>query len=154
MAIRATVLALLLALVGGGATALAMDKTITLTVDGQDRTLPIFAGDVAAALQAAGIVAAPQDRVEPCAAHVDRQRRPRHLQPRPQADPRTRGRRSARSGRPRPPLGQRSPGWRAGPADPDVHLAEHRVSRWPGSRWSSGVPHKVTFTDGRAPRPR
>jgi uncharacterized protein YabE (DUF348 family) len=65
VAIRATVLALLLALVGGGATALAMDKTITLTVDGQDRTVHTFAGDVASALQAAGINAAPQDRVEP-----------------------------------------------------------------------------------------
>ena len=65
MAVRATVLALLLALVGGGATALAMDKTITLTVDGQDRTVHTFAGDVASALQAAGIAAAPQDRVEP-----------------------------------------------------------------------------------------
>jgi len=65
VAVRATVLALLLALVGGGATALAMDKTITLTVDGQDRTVHTFAGDVAAALQAAGIAAAPQDRVEP-----------------------------------------------------------------------------------------
>src|SRR5256885_987788 len=31
---RATVLAVLLALVGGGATALAMDKTVTLVVDG------------------------------------------------------------------------------------------------------------------------
>ena len=65
VAVRATVLALLLALVGGGATALAMDKTITLTVDGQDRTVHTFAGDVEAALQAAGIAAAPQDRVEP-----------------------------------------------------------------------------------------
>ena len=65
VAVRATVLALLLALVGGGATALAMDKTITLTVDGHDRTVHTFAGDVEAALQAAGIAAAPQDRVEP-----------------------------------------------------------------------------------------
>ncbi len=65
VAVRATVLALLLALVGGGGAALAMDKTITLTVDGQDRTVHTFAGDVAAALQAAGISAAPEDRVEP-----------------------------------------------------------------------------------------
>jgi uncharacterized protein YabE (DUF348 family) len=65
IAVRATALALLLAVVGGGATAVAMDKTVTLTVDGQDRTVHTFAGDVASALQAAGISAAPQDRVEP-----------------------------------------------------------------------------------------
>jgi uncharacterized protein YabE (DUF348 family) len=65
VAVRATALALLIALVGGGATALAMDKTITVTVDGQDRTVHTFAGDVGSALQAAGIDAAPQDRVEP-----------------------------------------------------------------------------------------
>ena len=65
LTVRATALALLLALVGGGATALAMDKTITLTVDGQDRVVHTFAGDVGSALLAAGIDAAPQDRVEP-----------------------------------------------------------------------------------------
>jgi resuscitation-promoting factor RpfB len=65
LTVRATALALLLALVGGGATAVAMDKAITVTVDGQDRVVHTFAGDVAAALQAAGISAAPQDRVEP-----------------------------------------------------------------------------------------
>ena len=48
-----------------GPTALAMDKTVTVTVDGQDRTVHTFAGDVAGALAAAGISAAPQDRVEP-----------------------------------------------------------------------------------------
>jgi uncharacterized protein YabE (DUF348 family) len=65
LTVRAIALALLLALVGGGATAVAMDKAITVTVDGQDRVVHTFAGDVAAALQAAGISAAPQDRVEP-----------------------------------------------------------------------------------------
>ncbi|MBV9921195.1 MAG: transglycosylase family protein, partial [Pseudonocardia sp.] len=65
VAVRAAALALLIALVGGGATALALDKTITVTVDGQDRTLHTFAGDVASALRAAGIDAATQDRVEP-----------------------------------------------------------------------------------------
>jgi resuscitation-promoting factor RpfB len=65
LAIRASALAVLLALVGGGATAVAMDKAITVTVDGKDRVVHTFAGDVAAALQAAGISAAPQDRVEP-----------------------------------------------------------------------------------------
>jgi uncharacterized protein YabE (DUF348 family) len=65
VAVRATALAVLVALLGGGTTALAMDKTITVSVDGQDRTVHTFAGDVGSALQAAGITAAPQDRVEP-----------------------------------------------------------------------------------------
>ncbi|MBW0117405.1 resuscitation-promoting factor, partial [Pseudonocardia abyssalis] len=63
--VRATVLAVLLALVGGGASALAMDKTVVLSVDGQERTLHTFAGDVAGALAAAGLAPTPQDRVQP-----------------------------------------------------------------------------------------
>jgi uncharacterized protein YabE (DUF348 family) len=63
--VRGTVLAALVALVGGSATALAMDKTLTVTVDGQDRTVHTFATDVASALESAGLAAAPQDRVEP-----------------------------------------------------------------------------------------
>ncbi len=62
---RAVVLAVLLALVGGGASALAMDKAVVLSVDGRERTLHTFAGDVAGALAAAGITPAPQDRVQP-----------------------------------------------------------------------------------------
>ncbi len=64
-ALRGAVLAVLIALLGGGATAVAMDKTVTVTVDGQDRTLHTFAGDVAAALDAAGLAPAAQDKVEP-----------------------------------------------------------------------------------------
>ncbi|WP_181782562.1 resuscitation-promoting factor, partial [Pseudonocardia pini] len=56
--------ALLLLTVASGS-ALAMDKTITLTVDGQDRTLHTFAGDVEGVLAAAGVAAGPQDRIEP-----------------------------------------------------------------------------------------
>jgi uncharacterized protein YabE (DUF348 family) len=63
--VRGTVLATLVALVGGSATALAMDKTITITVDGEDRVVHTFADDVASALESAGLDAAPQDRVEP-----------------------------------------------------------------------------------------
>jgi len=63
--VRSTVLAVLVALLGGGATALAMDKTVTVTVDGRDRTLHTFATDVASALESANLNAAPQDRVEP-----------------------------------------------------------------------------------------
>jgi uncharacterized protein YabE (DUF348 family) len=63
--VRAAVLAVILALAGGGAAALAMDKTVTITVDGQDRTIHTFASDVGGALSSAGITAGPADRVEP-----------------------------------------------------------------------------------------
>ncbi|MFC4945727.1 transglycosylase family protein [Pseudonocardia sp. GCM10023141] len=63
--VRATVLAVIAVLLGGGATALAMDKRVTITVDGQDRVLHTFATDVGTALTAAGLTPAPQDRVEP-----------------------------------------------------------------------------------------
>jgi uncharacterized protein YabE (DUF348 family) len=62
---RATVLASLLVLVGGGATALAMDKTVTLVVDGSERTVHTFAGDVGSALASAGMAMGPHDRVSP-----------------------------------------------------------------------------------------
>ncbi len=65
VAVRATVLAVLLALVGGSATALAMDKAVTVTVDGHDRVVHTFGSDVADALASAGITPAAQDRVEP-----------------------------------------------------------------------------------------
>jgi uncharacterized protein YabE (DUF348 family) len=68
IAVRGTVIAVLIALAGGGASALAMDKTITVTADGTDHTVHTFGRTVAAALQAAGIVAAQQDRVEPALA--------------------------------------------------------------------------------------
>ncbi len=63
--VRATMLAVLLALVGGGASALAMDKTIVVSVDGQSRILHTYATDVASALASAGLAPTPQDRVEP-----------------------------------------------------------------------------------------
>ncbi|HVL83299.1 MAG TPA: transglycosylase family protein, partial [Pseudonocardia sp.] len=65
---RAGVLAVVLALLGGGATALAADKSVTVTVDGEDRVVHTFAGDVAGALAAAGLAAGPQDRVTPALA--------------------------------------------------------------------------------------
>ncbi|GAA2539168.1 resuscitation-promoting factor [Pseudonocardia hydrocarbonoxydans] len=68
LGVRATVLAVLIALVGGGAGALAMDKAVVLSVDGQERTLHTFAGDVAGALAAAGLRPGPQDRVQPAPA--------------------------------------------------------------------------------------
>ena len=63
--VRASVLGTLVALVGGGAGAVAMDKTVTVTVDGQDRVLHTYAEDVAGALAAAGIASSPQDQVTP-----------------------------------------------------------------------------------------
>ncbi|MHA6780253.1 ubiquitin-like domain-containing protein [Pseudonocardia saturnea] len=65
VALRAGVLAVVLALVGGGASALAMDKAVVLSVDGQERTLHTFADDVGGALAAAGMTPSPQDRVQP-----------------------------------------------------------------------------------------
>ncbi|GAA5138611.1 transglycosylase family protein [Pseudonocardia adelaidensis] len=63
--LRFTVVAVVLAMLAGGAAALAVDKTITVTIDGKDRIVHTFAGDVASALEAAGIDVTPQDRVEP-----------------------------------------------------------------------------------------
>jgi uncharacterized protein YabE (DUF348 family) len=63
--VRAVVLAVVLALFGGGAAALAADKAVVITLDGKDRVVHTFAGDVAGALAAAGLVARPQDRVTP-----------------------------------------------------------------------------------------
>jgi uncharacterized protein YabE (DUF348 family) len=63
--LRAAVVVAVLAMLGGSASALAVDKTITVTVDGKDRVVHTFAGDVASALDAAGIEVTPQDRVEP-----------------------------------------------------------------------------------------
>ena len=56
---------MLVSLVAGSATAVAADKTVVVTVDGHDRVVHTFAGDVAGALASAGVAVAPQDRVEP-----------------------------------------------------------------------------------------
>jgi len=63
--VRAAVVVVLTILVAGSATAVAADKTVVVTVDGQDRIVHTFAGDVAGALASAGVAAMPQDRVEP-----------------------------------------------------------------------------------------
>ena len=64
-AVRAAVLGVVLSLFAGGAAALAADKTLVIVVDGQERVVHTFAPDVAGALEAAGVSAGPQDRVEP-----------------------------------------------------------------------------------------
>lgn len=61
----AVVIAVIVALIGGAVTAVVFDKTITLSVDGVDRTLHTFGSDVASALASAGLAIVPQDRVEP-----------------------------------------------------------------------------------------
>lgn len=63
--LRAVVLAVIVVLLGGSAAALAADKRVTITVDGQERVVHTFGTTVAAALGAAGLTPAPQDRVEP-----------------------------------------------------------------------------------------
>ena len=63
--VRAAVVAVLVSLVAGSATAVAADKTVVVTVDGHDRVVHTFAADVAGALASAGVAVAPQDRVEP-----------------------------------------------------------------------------------------
>ncbi|WP_343942229.1 transglycosylase family protein, partial [Pseudonocardia zijingensis] len=63
--LRATVVLVVLAMLAGAASALTFSKTITVMVDGQNRTVHTYAADVAAALEAAGIDATPRDRVEP-----------------------------------------------------------------------------------------
>ena len=53
-------------LVAGSATAVAADKTVVVTVDGQDRIVHTFAGDVAGALASAGVaVACPRTASSP-----------------------------------------------------------------------------------------
>ncbi|MGI8798734.1 MAG: transglycosylase family protein [Pseudonocardia sp.] len=66
--VKAVVVAMLLALVSGGVAAVAMDKVVTITVDGKDRTVHTFAGDVAGALDSAGLAATDRDRLEPAGA--------------------------------------------------------------------------------------
>jgi uncharacterized protein YabE (DUF348 family) len=63
--VRAAVVAVLVSLVVGSATAVAADKTVVVTVDGRDRVVHTFAADVAGALASAGVDVAPYDRVEP-----------------------------------------------------------------------------------------
>jgi uncharacterized protein YabE (DUF348 family) len=63
--VRIGVVAVLVSLVAGSATAVAADKTVVVTVDGRDRVVHTFAADVAGALASAGVAVAPQDRVEP-----------------------------------------------------------------------------------------
>jgi uncharacterized protein YabE (DUF348 family) len=63
--LRAVVIVVVLMMIGGAASALVVDKTITVTIDGQNRIVHTFGNDVGAVLASAGIDLSPQDRVEP-----------------------------------------------------------------------------------------
>lgn len=63
--LKASLVALILALTAGSATALAMSKTVTVAVDGQERTLSTFADTVDGALQSAGLQADGKDTLAP-----------------------------------------------------------------------------------------
>lgn len=65
--VRASVVALTLALSTGTASALTMGKTVTVTVDGQQRTVHTFASSVSGALQSAGLHADDKDALAPTA---------------------------------------------------------------------------------------
>ena len=56
-----------LALVGSGATYASMSKTVTISVDGQDRTVRTFGGSVGEVLAGEGIKTGPHDSVVPSA---------------------------------------------------------------------------------------
>ena len=64
----ALVTASLVAVLVGGVLAVALDKSVTITVDGQDRTVHTYAKNVLGAVAAAGLTVSPHDRLEPAGA--------------------------------------------------------------------------------------
>ena len=62
---RFAVLGVIACLVGVSAVAVGADQSIALTVDGKDRVVHTFGGDVASVLEEAGLSVGPQDRIEP-----------------------------------------------------------------------------------------
>ncbi|MCP2332433.1 MULTISPECIES: resuscitation-promoting factor [Actinoalloteichus] len=65
--LRAVIVAVLTVLIGGSGTAIAMDKSITLTVDDEQRIVRTFASTVAGVLATAGFEAGEQDALAPAA---------------------------------------------------------------------------------------
>lgn len=66
--VKAALVAMLVVLVSCGVAAAAMDKVVTVTVDGKDRAVHTFAHDVAGALESAGLTVGERDRLEPAGA--------------------------------------------------------------------------------------
>jgi uncharacterized protein YabE (DUF348 family) len=64
-AVKGGIAVALLAVAAGGSTAVALDKEVTVTVDGVDTTVHTFSGDVAGALESADIAIEPGDQIAP-----------------------------------------------------------------------------------------
>jgi uncharacterized protein YabE (DUF348 family) len=64
---QSLVIALFVAMLLASATAVVLNKSITITVDGEDRVVHTFATDVGGAVEAAGLPVSPRDRLEPAA---------------------------------------------------------------------------------------
>jgi resuscitation-promoting factor RpfB len=65
LAVKGGVAAALIAVAAGGSTAVAMDKEVTVTVDGVDQTVHTFSGTVEGALDSGDITVGPQDQMSP-----------------------------------------------------------------------------------------
>jgi uncharacterized protein YabE (DUF348 family) len=63
--LKATVMALLVTISGGGATAIAMDKSLTVDVDGQEKTVRTYESTVGAVLAEEGIAIGEHDALSP-----------------------------------------------------------------------------------------
>jgi uncharacterized protein YabE (DUF348 family) len=63
--LKATVMALLVTISGGGATAIAMDKSLTVDVDGQEHTVRTYESTVGEVLADEGIVVGEHDALSP-----------------------------------------------------------------------------------------
>jgi resuscitation-promoting factor RpfB len=64
-AVKGTVAVALLALAAGGSTAVALDKEVTVSVDGVDEVVHTFSGSVAGALESADVEIGPADQIAP-----------------------------------------------------------------------------------------
>ncbi|MDD7940784.1 transglycosylase family protein [Actinomycetospora lutea] len=64
-AVKGGVAVALLAVAAGGSTAVALDKEVTVTVDGVDQVVHTFSGDVAGALDSGDIEIGPGDQLAP-----------------------------------------------------------------------------------------
>jgi resuscitation-promoting factor RpfB len=65
LAVKGGVAAALIAVAAGGSTAVAMDKEVTVTVDGVDQTVHTFSGTVEGALDSGDITVGPADQMSP-----------------------------------------------------------------------------------------